>query len=256
MRSHVARVLGIFWILALSIPVAWASETEDSSSEEWSFTVMPYIWGTSLKGTTAPLPSLPAVEVDASFGDIIKEVNLGYMGSAELRKGKFGIISDVIWIDLSAEASGPLPPVFSSFIELDYTSLIASLLGAYRVLEQERGWLDLVVGVRGWYIDTSVDVGPGGILLSKGHTEGWADAMGGIRARINLGKGFHAQALILGGGGGSKSAVDLIGRIGYTFTEHISAFAGYRFLKVDYKNKGFVWDVEYQGPLVGGTYKF
>ena len=256
MRSQVARVLGVFLFVTLSIPVAWASETEDSSSEDWSFTVMPYIWGTSLKGTTAPLPPLPAVEVDASFGDIIKETNLGYMGAAELRKGKFGFISDVIWIDLSAEASGPLPPLFSSFIEFDYTSLIASLLGAYRVLEQERGWLDLVAGVRGWYIDSNVGVGPGGIILSVDHAEGWVDAMGGIRARINLGKGFYAQALILGGGGGSKSAVDLMGRIGYTFTDQINAFAGYRFLKIDYKNKGFVWDVEYQGPLVGGSYKF
>lgn len=68
--------------------------------------------------------------------------------------------------------------------------------------------------------------------------------------------GFHAQAFLIGGGGGSSSAADIMGRIGYTFTEHLSAFAGYRFLKIDYKNNGFVWDVEYQGPLVGGSYKF
>lgn len=256
MGSHVARVLAIFWILVLSIPVTWASETEGSSSEEWSFSITPYIFGAAVEADVAPLPPLPAVEVDASFGDIMKEVNLGYMGAAELRKGKFGIISDVIWLDVSVDESGPLPPVFSSFIKLDYASLYATFLGAYRVLEQERGWLDLVAGARGYYVENSVDVGPGGIIFSASHTEGWVDALGGIRTRIYLGKGFYATAFIIGGGGGSKSTVDLTGKIGYTFTEHLSAFAGYRFLKIDYKNKGFIWDVEYQGPLVGGSYKF
>ena len=256
MRSQVARVLGILWVLALSIPTAWASETEGSSSEDWSFTVTPYVWAISLKGSAAPLPPFPATDFEASFGDIWKDLNLGFFGVAELRKGKFGIINDVIWADISMDSSGPLPPAFGSFVKVDSTSVIASLLGAYRLLEREQGWLDLIVGARGYYIDTSLDIGPGGILLSKGHTEGWVDAMGGIRARIELGMGFHAQALLLGGGGGSSSAADIMGRIGYTFTKHLSAFAGYRFLKIDYKNNGFVWDVEYQGPLVGGTYKF
>jgi hypothetical protein len=252
MRSYVVRVLGIFWILTLSILPVWASETESSSSEDWSFTVQPYVWAISLKGSAAPLPPLPATDFEASFGDIWKDLNLGFFGNAELRKGKFGIIGDVIWADLSMDSGGPL----GGLIEIDSSSVIASLLGAYRLLEKEQAWLDLVVGARGYYIDTSLDVGPGGIFFTSEHTEGWVDAMAGIRARIELGMGFHAQAFLIGGGGGSSSAADLMGRIGYSFTDNLSTYAGYRFLKIDYKNNGFVWDVEYQGPLVGGSYKF
>jgi hypothetical protein len=251
-----ARVFSILCIVALSISPAWASETEgeteDLSSEDWSFTVQPYVWAISLKGSAAPLPPLPATDFDASFGDIWKDLNLGFFGNAELRKGKFGIIGDVIWADLSMDSGGPL----GGLVEIDSSSVIASLLGAYRLLEKEQAWLDLVVGARGYYIDTSLDVGPGGIFFTSGHTEGWVDAMAGIRARIELGMGFHAQAFLIGGGGGSSSAADIMGRIGYSFTKHLSAYAGYRFLKIDYKNNGFVWDVEYQGPLVGGSYKF
>jgi len=235
-----ARMLGIFWILTLSIPTAWASETEDSSSEDWSFTVRPYVWAISLKGSAAPLPPLPAADFEASFGDIWKDLNLGFMGNAELRKGKFGIISDVIWADISMDAV----PV-GGLVEIDSSSVIASLLGTYRLLEKEQAWLDLVVGARGYYIDTSLDVGPGGIFFTSGHTEGWVDAMAGIRAQIELGMGFNAGALLLGGGGGSSSAADIFGKIGYSFTKNLSAYAGYRFLKIDYKNNGFVWDVEY-----------
>jgi predicted porin len=68
--------------------------------------------------------------------------------------------------------------------------------------------------------------------------------------------GFHAQAFLIGGGGGSSSAADILGRIGYTFTKHLSAYAGYRYLKVDYKNKDFIYDVEMQGPMISRTYKF
>ena len=251
-----ARVLGIFCIVALSISPAWASETEGEteylSSEDWSFIVSPYVWAISLKGSAAPLPPLPASDFDASFGDIWKDLNLGFFGRAELRKGKFGIISDVIWADLSMDAV----PV-GGLVEIDSSSVVASLLGTYRLLEQEeQAWLDLVVGVRGYYLDTNLDVGPGGIFLSHGHTEGWVDAMAGFRARIDLGMDFYANAFLIGGGGGSSSAADLLGLIGYSFTDNLSTYAGYRFLKIDYKNNGFVWDVEYQGPLAGGSYKF
>jgi hypothetical protein len=50
--------------------------------------------------------------------------------------------------------------------------------------------------------------------------------------------------------------VDLTGGLGYDFTDQINAFAGYRYMKVDYKNKDYIYDVEYYGPMISGTYKF
>jgi len=246
MRNRAGRVLGILWIVALSIPSAWANDTESLSGDEWSFTVSPYVWGISLEGNASTLPPLPSVELDASFGDIVKDINLGFMSTAELRKGKFGIFADVVWSDLTTD---PAP-----FLRINSTSVMATIAGAYRVLEQERGWLDLIVGARGWYIDTGLNVGPLGGLI--GHSEGWVDAIGGLRTRINLGKGFHATAFTLGGGGASKYVVDLTGTLGYTFTNHLSTFVGYRFVKVNYEENNFLWDMQYQGPILGGGYKF
>ena len=256
---NVVKIFSISLISILCNQVAWASgETENLSSKEWKFTVMPYVWGASLKGNVATLPPLPAVTVDASFGDIIKNTNLGFMGAAELRKGKFGIISDIVWIDLSANSSGVLPSPFTRTLKLDAMTLMATIAGAYRVYEQERGWLDLIAGVRGWYSETTLNVGPGILLTGRkgSHTEGWVDGLGGLRARINLWRGLHVTAITLGGGGASNSIADLTGTIGYTFTEQFSVMAGYRYLKVDYKNKGFVWDIEQQGPILGGRYTF
>lgn len=250
-------VVGMVWIVALNVPVAWASEIKGTSSNGWSFTVAPYAWGTGLQGTVATLPPLPSVKVDASFGDIIKQANLGFIGAFELRKGKFGFISDIVWLKLSGESSA-LPSPFTRTLELESETFMGTGLGAYRVIEKERGWLDVVAGVRGWYVGTSLDVGPGILLSGRtiAHKEGWVDAMGGLRARINLGHRFYATALTLGGGGSSDSVVDLTGILGYAFTDNISATAGYRYAKVDYSKSGFIWDVEYQGPILGGMYKF
>ena len=78
--------------------------------------------------------------------------------------------------------------------------------------------------------------------------------VGGLRTRINLWKGLHVTATTLGGA--ANSIADLTGTIGYTFMNQFSVMAGYRYLKVDYKNKGFVWDIEQQGPVPGGKYTF
>jgi hypothetical protein len=254
MRYLVGGTLGI---VALSVPVAYASETKDAWDKKWSFTVAPYVWGTAVQGTVATLPPLPPVKVDASFGDIIKQANLGFVGAFELRKGKVGFITDIVWLKLSAESSA-LPSPFTHTLNLESESFMGTALGAYRAIKRERGWLDLVVGVRGWYVDTSLDVGPGILLPGRtiSHTEGWVDVIGGARARINLGQRFYATAWTLGGGGSSQSVVDLTGTIGYAFTDNISATAGYRYIKVDYSKSGFVWNVEYQGPILGGMFKF
>jgi hypothetical protein len=263
MRGHTARLLGALWIVAMSIPSAWASETEGSSSEDWSFSATPYFWPAGLKGTQATLPPLPALELDASIGDVLKNLDYGIASMLELRKGKFGLNTDFLLLNLGVDTTVAPIPGLSAGLRVDLTTFVVQMAATYRVLEKEQGWLDLVVGARGWYVDTSLKAHVGPIFRKADHIEGWADALGGIRTRINLralefpvGEGLHLAATLLGGGGMSGGFVDLTGGMGYDFTDQIKAFAGYRYLKVDYKNSGFVFDVEMQGPMVSGTYKF
>ena len=260
------RILSMLWIVALSIPVAWASETEGSSSEEWSFSVTPYFWAAGLKGTVATMPPLPAIELDAKIGDVMGNTDYAFASMLELRKGKFGIMSDFFLLNIAVGTTkGPIPAV-SATLHTDITTFVVQMAGTYRVFEKEQGWLDLIAGVRGWYIDQKLKVAGTAFLptFTVNHIEGWVDGFGGIRTRINLralefpvGKGLHLASTVLVGGGQSSSFVDATGGIGYEFTGHIKAFVGYRYLKVEYKNKnGYVWDTEYYGPMISGTYKF
>lgn len=247
---------GLLSIVALNVPVAYASETISAPDKKWSFLVAPYVWGTGMHGTIRT-PPLPPANVDTSFGDIIKHVNLGFMGTWEVRKGKFGFVNDISWMRVS-EGSSALPSPFTRALDVTSDTFMSTGLGAYRAIQKERGWLDLLLGVRGWYVSANLDVGPG--IFASGRTisgdHGWVDVMGGIRARIDLGHRFYATAWTLGGGGSSDSVVDLAGTIGYAFTDSFSATAGYRYAKVDYSKPGFVWNLEYQGPILGGMFKF
>lgn len=150
-------------------------------------------------------------------------------------------------------------PPFTRSLEVVSNTFMGTLAGVYRLAEKEQGWIDLLLGVRGWYVGTDLDVGPG-ILPSGGrkidHDEGWVDVIGGIRTRLHLSRSFHATVFTLAGGESSESVVDVAGQLGYAFTNKLSAMAGYRYIKVDYQKSDFEWNVEQKGPFLGLEYRF
>ena len=256
LKRLAAAFVGCLWGVIVGVSVGGAEEAGGTPADRWSFTIAPYVYMTGLKGDVGTLPPLPSGKVDASFGDIIKNVNLGFMGAGELRKGRFGILTDVFWTRISADLATPGPYFNGGMLESD--TLMATVSGAFRIAQAERGWLDLVGGVRGYYIGTDLTLNAG--LLPQqnvSNSTGWVDGLGGLRGRVNIWKGLFANAITVAGGGGSNVVVDLLGGMGYEFTEHISVYGGYRYVKVDYQNKsGFVWDVEYKGPVFGMAFKF
>jgi hypothetical protein len=255
-KRVIVTFLGLFLVMSFGVSAGWAQETGGLQADRWSFTLAPYVWGTGLKGNIRALPPLPSSNVNASFGDIVENLDLGFMTKAELRKGRWGILTDIMWTKVSADGSTP-GPLFSS-TRLDSETLMATVAVAFRMAENERAWLDLVAGVRGYYVNTDLNL-RAGLLPERtlSDSTGWVDGLAGLRGRVNIWKGLYLSATTLAGGGGSNIAVDLTGGMGYAFNQHISTFAGYRYVKVDYKkSSGFVWDVEYKGPFLGMAFTF
>ena len=257
MKRLTAAFAGCLLGVVVGVSVGGAEETGEAEADRWSFTIAPYVYMTGLQGDVGTLPPLPSGKIDASFGDIIKNVNLGFMGSGELRKGRVGIITDVFWTRVTTDFMTPQGILFNGGT-LQSDTVMATVSGAFRIAQAERGWLDLVGGVRGYYIGTDLTLNAG--LLPQqnvSNSTGWVDGLGGLRGRVNIWKGLFANAVTVAGGGGSNVMVDLLGGMGYAFTEHISVYGGYRYVKVDYQNKsGFVWDVDYKGPVFGAAFTF
>ena len=119
--------------------------------------------------------------------------------------------------------------------------------------------VDVLAGARIWYVDTEIHLSPGLLPARRaGDDEVWGDPVVGLRWNAPLGRGFFLTGYADVGGFGVASDLtwQLLGTLGYRFNDWISARAGYRHLDVDYKDDGFVWDVELSGPIVGATFRF
>ena len=77
------------------------------SGDTWRVTFAPYMMGAGLNGTTAVLGQ--EVTVDASFSDILDNLQFGAMGLVVARKGNWGVGGDAIWMSLGANGTGPGP---------------------------------------------------------------------------------------------------------------------------------------------------
>lgn len=256
--SVIVCVLGV--LAAASPSLARAEEAAKSApADGWSFSFAPYVWFAGLKGTVATLPGLPSVPVDASFSDILDNTDFTFMGAGEARKGRYGLFVDIVYLDLEASAGTP-GPVFSS-ATLEAKTLTALLAGEYRLVEEERGWLDVLVGTRIWSVETTLTLNAGLLpSASRTDTETWADPVIGFKGNVALWENLRLAAWGYVGGFGIAShyVYDLFGALEYRFRDWISVAAGYRYLSVDYDTDdgSFVFDVWMQGPLIGVIFRF
>ena len=224
----------------------------------WKFSFAMYAWASGMKGTTATLPPLPAVNVDVGFDKVLKHLNGAFMGAAELRNGRFLIATDLLYASLSA-STNPTTPLFN-LVKLQTSSLIGTLVPGYRLVDDPRYSFDVLAGVRGYSVATKVTTGsPLAILNLVGkHTESWVEPIVGVKGRVNLTDKFYfaSWGFIGGFGAGSKISWDVFGGFGYAFSDRYSAVLGYRALSVDYSRNNFIYNIVQKGPVAALIVKF
>jgi opacity protein-like surface antigen len=89
-------------------------------------------------------------------------------------------------------------------------------------------------------------------------SESWIDPIVGGRIGFDLGSNFFltAQGDVGGFDVGSELTWQLMGTVGYRFSDAVAARVGYRYLDVDYDDDDFVYDVATRGFVVGVTFSF
>ena len=79
----------------LSVPVA-------ARDAGWSFALSPYAWTPGL--TSSAETAWGTVEVDKSIGDVLSDLDIAFMGAFEARNGRWSLIADLFYADLSQVA--------------------------------------------------------------------------------------------------------------------------------------------------------
>jgi opacity protein-like surface antigen len=237
------------------------------TEERWQFEATPYLFGAGLDGTVG-VRGVEA-EVDAELEDIFDNLDSAFMGTIELRRGRFGLLLDGLYFKLKDEGaqswSGPAG-IGSATGELEATSTmrVYQVAAAYRI--GERTTVDLIAGARYTQVDAELDLTvttagllPGG-ARSVSDDRSWWDPVIGARVLIPIGERW--TAVLYGDFGGfdvgSDSTYQLIAGLNWQFAQHFSLKAGYRYIYQDYEDDddGFKWDMAAYGPYLGLGIRF
>ena len=237
--------------------VVGAQEGPAATGAGWTFTATPYVWFAGMKGDLGTISGVPPAEVDASFSDIIENTDVALMLAAEARRDRWGLLLDLVYLDLSADADTP-GPLFGG-ADLESKTLFATIGAAYRMVEHGRLSADAIAGARLWYADTELEFSAGLLpARSADDDEFWADPVIGLRGRVDLGRGFFLASFadVGGFGVGSDLTWQIGSTVGYQIKDWLWVRAGYRQLHVDYEDDGFVFDVKMSGPILGVGVRF
>ena len=153
-RSRGAGVASVLGLVLIGFPASARAQ-----SDGWEVVLAPYVLFGSLTGDAAVGPSGPT-PVDLGFGDLVENLELGAMVRAELWKGQWGVLADLLFLRLGSDITLPTTSVLD--IELNEV-VVEGLVG--RRFDGPGRRSDVFAGIRYWDLDLDLDLvltgGPG-----------------------------------------------------------------------------------------------
>jgi len=224
-------------------------------SSKWEFSVAPYAFFAALDGRVGVVGQ--TAQVDASFSDIFKNLDFAAMGTFEARKGNWSFIGNAMYMSLSGKRVTPSP--FFGDIDVEVKEFIFDPVVAYRVLKVERGSIDLLGGARLWHVKSHLTFQPRILpLVDVEGSKTWVDPIIGARGTASLSpRVFLLGRFDVGGFGVSSDFTgQVFGGLGYQLKPRVALIGGYRYLRVDYVNEGFIFKTAMSGLNVGAKFDF
>lgn len=237
--------------LVAVVPNAQAQQASDT----WTFSASPYVWFSGISGTVN-VGSREA-STSASFGDILGNMQFAFMGTAEARYGRFAILGDLIYLSVSQDVT-PRSSAYSGG-NTSMQNLGLGLAALYRVVEDPAGTLDVGVGIRPWWIDTTVNLHAGAApARSSSASVTWADPIIAIRGNLRLTDRFSVSGYgdIGGFGVGSRLTWQVLGSLDWRFSDRVVMRAGWRHMVVEPTVGQAQMNLTISGPIIGATIRF
>jgi len=152
-------------IMTLLASTGALAQQSGSQTESWQFGVSIYGWFPEITGQTAFTQDGSNSEFEIDADDILDNLKFTLMGMINVSKGRWGILTDVIYMDVGDSETGTrkasigrrqLPVDAAADVDLDIKSWVWTLAGYYRALDQSGLTLDVVAGAR--YLDVEQEV--------------------------------------------------------------------------------------------------
>lgn len=279
-KKTAALLFSAAYFASLSASQAADVVKNTADTRNSAFQISPYVWMTGLKGDVSPFKLAPTVEVDKSFGDVLKDIDFAGFVDFYYRQDRFVFSGDIMYVNVSdAQAVGPkrfdasiigLPLDFdisNAKIKVNSTTFNSTLTAGYRLVDEPNVSFDLLGGVRLWRVSNEVSIAANVSLdglpiadgtLSLKKSFGWVDPIIAARSMIAITDKISVllNADIGGFGAGSKLTWQVLGTVNYSFNENWAASIGYKHMAVNYDRGGRVFDTKLSGPVMAVTYRF
>lgn len=245
-------------LLASVVLVGPATAADGGDGDPSAFQITPYVWAAGFGGTIRPLPQGPDFSVSQSFGELLENLDAAFFVSGLARTGRFVAVADLSHTSASRDGLVPTPipgvPVVPAEGRLKQTSM--TLLGGYRAVDQGAVTIDVLAGLRAFWIRTSVEAPALGVARSP--TVDFVDPVFAVRANGRIAEGWSVLAYgdIGGLGAGSELTAQLLATVNARIAPRVWISGGYRYLAVDYRGDISRADLGIGGPLLGATFAF
>jgi hypothetical protein len=230
------------------------------SQGDWHVDWVPvYLWFSGLKGSVGAGGYV--APVNAGFSNVISDLNIGLMSVLDVRRKRFGLLTDLLFISVSSDQKNTPAGISYSGFTANAKTFFVDPEGYFRVLDGDVLSVDATAGARFWRLDNNLNLFPATTSapsVTVGQSQSWVDPVLGARFHVNLAKGWFGtlKGDAGGFGVGSQLTYQFYVGIGKEFKQKFSTVAGYRYLDVDYSNGGFLYDVHMSGPIVGFNVRF
>jgi hypothetical protein len=208
------------------------------------------VWALSAHGTVG-VRRLNA-DVDASFGDIVENLDLALMPGVQLTKSNWVLEFDGIWTELSDNKS--FSP--SRGIDINLTQGVLDTGIGYTILRTRIGDMPFTltpeIGARLNYL--KVEIEPAN-FSSREASRTWVDPWIGGRAVLGLTPklNWRTEGNYGGFDVGCQRTWALASYLDWRMSERFTLNVGYRAMAWDYDLGNFKFDITYQGPWIGLT---
>ena len=259
--------------------LAWAAllpiHAFAQSASDWQFQASIYAYFPTISGNTTYPPQNGGSSLSLDSDAILDSLESAFMGSFEARRGQWGGLIDVIYMDLGNSKANSqsltvggtgLPAGTSANLDYGLKGSVWTLAGTYRAVADRNTTLDVLAGARVLDIQTNLNwqlsgnVGAFALPDRAGAREtsgqNW-DAIIGVKGRFGLaqdGKWFVPYYLDMGTGESSFTWQAMTG-VGYSFTwGDISA--AWRYTDYRMKSGSPVDSLTLSGPAIAATFRW
>ena len=260
----------VAWLAAGALLLATALSVTASAaggSDQWEYEAMIYLWGAGMDATTQT-----GGDIDISFSDILDDLDLTFMGTFGARKGKWSLLADTVYLDISQDGGGSETiPILGGAVDItrnvdvdiEMKAFLATFGAGYNVVNNERVTLDLVGGARYFWVevDQKLDLSRKGVILQTSRQVKVSDSQNvwdgiiGVRGKINLNDNWYMHYYADVGTGESQSTWQAMAGVGCTF-KWGDVLLAYRYLDYEFDSDFLIEEITVKGPALGARFHF